>query len=373
MRVHEIYKITKGKKAIETSVKTNLRYIQIEDLRTNNEIKYTTVDKGNVTCNRNDVLIAWDGANAGTVGYNLEGVIGSTLAKLSPLIEGVSPDYSGRFLQSKFKYLRESCTGATIPHISRASLETLEIPLPPLTEQKKIAALLDAADSLRQKDKALIAKYDELTQSLFLEMFGDPVRNEKGWEKVKLESFGKIVTGNTPPRNNENNYNSRHIEWIKTDNITSENLFVTTATEYLSKEGLSQGRFVEKGSLLVACIAGSIKSIGRAALTNRSVSMNQQINAIQPNNDISSLFLYFLFKCSVEYIQEHASNGMKRMLSKGDFQKILMIKPPFNLQSNFAERVQAIEKQKSLAQLSLKKSEELFEGLLNKVFENNKY
>ena len=92
----------------------------------------------------------------------------------------------GRFLQSQFRYLRETCTGATIPHISRPTLESLKIPLPPLDQQKKIAAILDAADAYRQKTKALITKYDELTQSLFLDMFGDPVSNPKGWEKVKL-------------------------------------------------------------------------------------------------------------------------------------------------------------------------------------------
>ena len=64
--------------------------------------------------------------------------------------------------------------------------QEIEIPLPPLDQQKKIAAILDAADGYRQKTKALIAKYDELTQSLFLDMFGDPVTNPKGFEGSKL-------------------------------------------------------------------------------------------------------------------------------------------------------------------------------------------
>ena len=75
----------------------------------------------------------------------------------------------------------------------------VEIPLPPLATQQKIAAILDAADELRQKDKALVAKYDELTQALFLDMFGDPVTNPKGWEKVALKDCtSKIGSGSTP-------------------------------------------------------------------------------------------------------------------------------------------------------------------------------
>jgi type I restriction enzyme S subunit len=77
----EVFKISKGKKAVESMIQTNLRYIQIGDLRNDDDIKYTTESSTNVLCTKEDILIAWDGANAGTVGYNLEGVIGSTLVR----------------------------------------------------------------------------------------------------------------------------------------------------------------------------------------------------------------------------------------------------------------------------------------------------
>lgn len=260
------------------------------------------------------------------------------------------------------------CTGATQKAINNGNFKRLKIPLPPLPTQKKIAAILDEADRLRNLNKNLIKKYDELSQSLFLEMFGDPVRNEMGWEKVPLKNFGKIVTGNTPSRRNEANYSSEFIEWVKTNNIPSDRTYVSKAKEYLSKEGLRNGRSVTEGSLLVACIAGSIKSIGRAALTDRRVALNQQINAIEPSKDTSSLFLFHLFRLNMVYIQDHASHGMKRMLSKGVFQEIQMIKPPIELQNQFAERIQAIEAQKAQAEVALQKSEDLFNSLLQKAF-----
>ncbi|CAM1351033.1 restriction endonuclease subunit S [Tenacibaculum ascidiaceicola] len=244
----------------------------------------------------------------------------------------------------------------------------IKILLPPLAEQKRIAAILDEADKLRRLNQQLITKYEQLSQSLFLEMFGDPVTNPKGWEKNELISFGRIVTGNTPSRKNQDNYSSNFIEWIKTDNITLSNIYISKAKEYLSEEGLKSARFVEKGSLLVACIAGSIKSIGRAALTDRRVSFNQQINALEPNENVNSTFLYHLFRNSTEYIQSHSSKGMKRMLSKGSFSKIKMVKPPIELQTQFAERVGLIEAQKKQAQEALQKSEDLFNVLLQKAF-----
>src|SRR5690606_36239850 len=84
-------------------------------------------------------------------------------------------------------YLQETCTGATIPHISRSSLENIDIPLPPLPVQRRIAAILDAADEHRRKTEALIEQYDELAQSIFLEMFGDLIKNKKNlghWCKI---------------------------------------------------------------------------------------------------------------------------------------------------------------------------------------------
>ena len=102
MILKNVFKISKGKKAVESNDDNLQRYIQIGDLRSDDKIKYAEHDDKNIICNENDVLIAWDGANAGTIGYNLKGVIGSTLAKLSPKVDNIYSPYTGRFLQSQF-------------------------------------------------------------------------------------------------------------------------------------------------------------------------------------------------------------------------------------------------------------------------------
>jgi type I restriction enzyme S subunit len=254
------------------------------------------------------------------------------------------------------------------PSIRLEDINNLEIPLPPLATQQKIAAILDQADAIIQNNRNIVQKYDALTQSLFLDMFGDPVKNEKGWEKFEFKKFGKISTGNTPSRSVEENYNVDFIEWIKTDNIKEHEFYISQAQEYLSEKGATKGRIVSKNSLLVTCIAGSLQSIGRAAVTSHTVAFNQQINAIEPNENVNISFLYYLVKKSRKYFQDHASTGMKRMLTKGEFEKIKMILPPIQLQNQFSERVQAIEAQKQQAQLELAKSESLFNSLLQGAF-----
>lgn len=237
-----------------------------------------------------------------------------------------------------------------------------------LHDQIRIAEILSRTESLIAKRKESIHLLDDLVKGLFLDMFGDPMRNEKGWDKVDLNKFGEIITGNTPPRTDKENYSEKYIEWIKTDNIISDEIFITYAAEYLSESGFKKSRFVTKGALLVACIAGSIESIGRAALTDRKVCFNQQINAVQPFDGISPLFIYWLFKMSKSYIQSHATKGMKKILTKGDFEKIKMIKPPIELQNKFASIVEKVEATKAKYRESLSELEALYGSLSQRAF-----
>ena len=252
--------------------------------------------------------------------------------------------------------------------ITFEDLGKIKIPLHSLDDQIRIATLLSKVENLISRRREQLKQLDELLKSVFLEMFGDPVRNEMGWDFSILSQFGKISTGNTPPRLESENYNPPFIEWIKTDNIPLNSVFLTKATESLSESGIKKGRTVEKGALLVACIAGSVKSIGRACISDRTVAFNQQINALQPNETVNPLFLYMLFKISQTYIQSKATKGMKKILIKGDFEKIKMIKPPLEIQNNFTMIFEKIERIKAYYQQSLVELENLYSVLNQKVF-----
>ena len=293
--------------------------------------------KGNV------ITISGSGANAGYVNYWREPIFASDCSTVEADNENIDIKYVFFFLKKMQIFINSTMrSGAAQPHVYAKDIALLEMPLPPLAEQQRIAAILDKAEDIKRKREQAIAKLDEFAQSTFVEMFGDPIKNTKNWDMVELKQFGKIVTGNTPSRNDLKNYDSNFVEWIKTDNITEESIFITHAREHLSKQGVKIGRTVKKGALLVACIAGSLDSIGRASLTDREVAFNQQINAIQPYEDINPLYLYNLFKASRTYIQSHASSGMKKLLSKGEFEKIKMIRPPISLQNQFVATIERV-------------------------------
>lgn len=152
IKIGNVVKIYKGRKASNIS-KTYLnnyyRFIQIDDLRNDINLKYT--DSKGIHVTQDDIIIAWDGANAGTIGYGLSGVIGSTLAKLTLNTDKIIPEYLGRFLKSKSKYLKNTSIGATIPHISGQALANLQIPLPSLNTQKKVIKTINQAENVQKK------------------------------------------------------------------------------------------------------------------------------------------------------------------------------------------------------------------------------
>lgn len=274
------------------------------------------------------------------------------------------------FLKSNQELIQKYSTGSTFKAINQKDIKRIPLPVPKLLiDQKRIAKVLSDCETLILKRKESISLLNELLKSTFLEMFGDPIKNTNGWDFDTIKNhIGEVSTGNTPPRKNPKNYSPAFIEWIKTDNIKGDATYITTATEYLSELGLERARTVKSGALMVACIAGSIDSIGRASLTDREVSFNQQINAIQPNSDVSPLFLYWLFKILKKYIQSHATKGMKKILTKGEFEKIKLIKPPFELQTKFVTIVEKVEELKTQFQESLKELENLYGSLSQRAF-----
>jgi len=221
--------------------------------------------------------------------------------------------------------------------ITSSAIKEMPIPNITLAEQKEIITQLEKIQYAIYNKKQQLALLDEAVKSEFVEMFGDPIQNPMKWDTKKLCDTTEIITGNTPSRKDKENYGS-YIEWVKTDNITND-YYVTNASECLSEKGVKLGRTVEAGSILMACIAGSLRSIGRVALTDRKVAFNQQINAIVPKK-YNNLFLYALFQNTQSYAQSTVNMELKGILSKGKLEQLKYILPPITLQNNFAAFVQ---------------------------------
>ena len=185
------------------------------------------------------------------------------------------------FLKGNTAFLNSLGRGATFKEISKGIVSNIEINVPDAESQDRAVCNLEKISEVIKMRKKEIFELDNLIKARFIEMFGDPRSNPFGFPKSMLKDTCKVVTGNTPSRAVQEYYGD-FVEWIKTDNIVSGLPNPTKATESLSEEGMKVGRVVNKNSILMACIAGSITSIGKVCITDRTVAFNQQINAVVP-------------------------------------------------------------------------------------------
>ena len=324
-----------------------IRMLQIRDFTQPGKVKAEYVKLTNTTkcCLKDDILIARYGASLGKILTGLSGAYNVAMTKAVPNEAVISKKFLYYFLCSD---TFQNCilnvgVRAAQAGFNKEDLSNIELYCPDLSIQNKICKILELVDVLINKSKLQLDELDLLVKSRFIEMFGDPVTNEKGWVKVRLADKCCIITGNTPPRANEKYYGS-YIEWIKSDNITSS-MYLTKAAEYLSEEGLAVGKKVESGSVLMTCIAGSLKSIGNVAIADRPVTFNQQINAVVTNEQ-NTLFMYEQFKLTKEYITCDVNMALKGILSKGQLSEKQFIFPPIELQNQFADFVAQVDKSK---------------------------
>ena len=273
------------------------------------------------------------------------------------------------YLSGNMNILENGFKGAGLKHISKDYLENIEIPLPNLATQQRIAAILDQADAIIQNNRAIVQKYDALTQSLFLDMFGDPVKNEKGWEKKELNKLcNKITDGthDTPKRLTEGIkfITGKHIRPFEIDYDNSDYV-----TEEIHKEIFKRCN-PEYGDILYTNIGVNFAT---AAMNSVEYEFSMKNVALLKYKRELLNGRYLVHNLNNEFFKDKLKKtfgvgGAQQFLSLSNIKSIVVLVPPIELQNKFAERVAMIEAQKQQAQLELAKSEELFQSLLQRAF-----
>lgn len=329
-----------------------------------------------------DILMSLTG-NVGRVGKFpkelLPAYINQRICRVMPKDNSLDVNYLFHYLNSNIfeKEAIRNSAGAAQLNLSTKWLENHLIPLPPLEEQKAIAARLDKADQIRQLNQQIINHYDELIQALFIDMFGDPVKNEKGWEKKKLKDILYYIdSGWSPvceniPRNNINEWAVLKLGSISNGkyNFKENKLFKSEIDESKLKNEVKNGDllFVRKNTLHL---------VGRTVYVNKTepklIIPDTIFNLKYNNSLINPMFLNLHINSYkfLKIIQSNASGtaGSMPNISKSKLLDIKINYPPLDLQNQFAERVQKIEAQKQLAQESLEQSQNLFNSLLQQSF-----
>ncbi len=275
----------------------------------------------------------------------------------------MSNDFNDKFLKTI------KGVGGSLMRADPSQVAKFQIPLPPLEQQKKIAAILDAADAYRQKTKALITKYDELTQSLFLDMFGDPVSNPKGCEIVTLDDITSKITDGVHAKPV---YTDSGVPFISVKDITTGVLKFENC-KFISEEAHSNYYKRCNPEYLDILYTKVGATYGRPAIVDvkKEFSLYVSVALIKPKKDIINP--YFLKEVMGNpVIKRQADKSIKGIgvpdLHLNMIKKFLLPLPPMETQILFSQRVEKIEEQKAQAQASLEKAEELFNSLLQRAF-----
>lgn len=313
---------------------------------------------------KDSVLIALTGATTGKVGYlTFPASANQSVTGILPS-ERHHPKYLYYFLGSiREKVLQDSYGGAQ-KHISQGYVKELEIPLPPISTQKRITEILDTADALRRKDQDLRRKYDDLAQAIFIDMFGDPVKNDKGWEVRRIGDITDVSSGGTPSRLIPEYYNGE-IPWVKTTEVNGEIIYKTE--EYISESGLknSSCKLFPKNSIIIA-MYGQGKTRGQVGILGIEATTNQACGVILPCKEVNTLYLFNFLLLSYEELRKLGRGGNQENLNGGMIKDFEIMLPPRNIQNEFEKQILNLRKQNHLQQSS--PSDQLFQSLLKKAF-----
>ena len=320
---------------------------------------------------KNTVLLAMYGATIGAC--SILKIAAATNQACGAILPSEKCDhvYLYYYLKSINKELISKGVGGAQPNISGGIIKSTKIPLPPLDQQKKIAAILDAADTYRQKTKALITKYDELTQSLFLDMFGDPVRNPKRWGILR---FDELVADDCPltygivqPGDEFEN----GIPCVRPVDLKMQYVNLSDLKRIDPEISSKFKRTILKGGEILLSVRGSVGVISIADESLKDSNVTRGIVPIWFDKYLANkLFFYYLYrtKSIQRRLSELARGATLIQINLKDLRELKLIKPPLEIQNQFAERVQAIEVQKAQAQASLAQAEDLFNSLLQRAF-----
>ena len=316
---------------------------------------------------KGDYLIGMDGE------FNIEpwksedALLNQRVCKIESKSVEVLIRYIYRFLKKELKRIEDDTPFVTVKHLSAKRLNQVQLVVPPIAEQEKIVAELDCLSGIIEKKKQQLKELDALAQSVFYEMFGDPVENDKGWEVKTYGSEFQISSGGTPDTKNNLYWDNGDISWIGS-NLCHDEIIYKNDGKYITKDGFdnSSAKEYKSGYVLVALVGATI---GRTALLRFNTTTNQNVAGINvpANENFVSEFIFYHLQKLYELFMG-IGNGKFKMANLRFIRELPLIVPSLSLQQDFASKIESIEKQKELIAQSIKETETLFNSRMDYYF-----
>jgi type I restriction enzyme S subunit len=312
-----------------------------------------------------DVLVCVVGATAGKVSASIDCAIGRSVAAVRPRPDKVCTDYLYHFLTTQTDALRAQSQGLAQGVITREMLREVLVPLPPLGEQRRIAAILDQADNLRQKRQESLRHLQNLGRIIFLEMFGDPIANTRQWKTSRLGDVGRLDRGVSKhrPRNDPILLRGRY-PLIQTGDIANCDGYVRTYTATYSEQGLKQSKLWPTGTLCITIAA----NIGNTGILTFDACFPDSVVGFVPGANVLTEFIQQWFSFVQPGLEKDAPQFAQKNINLAILRALEIPIPPLEMQQAFVASVAEIDKLKGYYDTHLAKLDALFASLQHRAF-----
>ena len=271
------------------------------------------------------------------------------------------------FLKSDYFKLQlyKLITGIAQLNFGPLHLKQILIPVPPLPVQEQIVSELDLLSGIIEKKREQLKELDALAQSIFYDMFGDPITNEKGWEVKKLGEVCKTTSGGTPSKGKSNYYDGGTIPWLRSGEVNK--MYIYDTELFITEEGLenSSAKWFPEDTVVIAMYGATVGQVG---ILRKRMTTNQAICGILPNETFIPIYLFHFLQSNKEEYIKMASGGAQPNISQNIIRETTIITPPLPLQHQFASKIEAIESQKELIKQSISETETLFNERMQHYF-----
>ena len=260
-------------------------------------------------------------------------------------------------------------TGSAQLNYGPSHLKQMEMPLINITEQDKIVRHLDILQNIIDVRQNELSKLDELIKARFVELFGDPAHNERGWETLPVEKICKeIFGGGTPSKSHPEYYENGDIPWVSSKDMKSD--VITDSQIHINRLGVdnSTARMVPINSVIMVIRSGILKHTLPVAINSVPITVNQDLKVFIPNEKVLTRFMATQFKM----LERDILSGVRAVTADNiEFNSLKqrnMIVPPIKLQKEYVSFLEQVDKSKVAVQKALDETQTLFDSLMQEYF-----
>ena len=308
--------------------------------------------------------------NVGSVDWQRyeDRVIVSPLYNVFSVAPQLDQQYLYYYLKSDFalQRIKAVATGSVRDNLKLTMLFEFPINLPSMEVQKEIVKKLDGVKrviSLREQEMQTL---DDLIKARFVEMFGKPESDEK-YPQIAIKDFTDVISGGTPDRKNNEYWENGTVPWVKTTEL--QNTRINTVEECITEKGLNESaaKVVPEDTVLIA-MYGQGKTRGMTAILGIPASTNQACACILPCEEVEPKYLWQYMIMSYDRLRNQAQGGNQPNLNGNMIKNFTVLVPPKELQSQFVQFVEQVDKSKVAVQKALDEAQVLFDSLMQKFF-----